>query len=302
MTAQTNLTERNQTGFYEAVADDVKREFIQFLSVAGHGKTSSLRTILQYCKKKHPDLVFKIFDVSVAWFHNAPVKYRQLVTREKLRAGKIANVCDCVYEIGSLSEEEQMYFVSEIVDRDYDYRYKMKIENPEELEKQPFIIYVWEEANIYFGSYSFRSNKPYTEIFKKVTSVGRNFRMRGFLIATAEVGEMSPSLRRRSKKIYGKIESESDLSKSRRRDKNREYQVTPKIMTMPKYHFLYDRGKDVYGPIQIPDAVNHVPEDYVIEPLVQQEPSQFNASWWIKFGAGAGITLLAIDWLLNYKW
>lgn len=284
--------------FYEAIADDVKREFIQLLSVAGHGKTSSLRTILQYCKDKHPDLTFKIFDCSLAWYHNAPVKYRQLVNERTLRSGQVQNVCDCVYEIGQLTEEQKRLFVATILQQDWQYRYNLKLENPGALEREPFIIYIWEEANIYFGSYSFRSNNPSTEVFKNVASVGRNFRMRGVLIATAEVGEISPSLRRRSKKIYGKVESESDLAKIRRRDKSRRYKVESQVMKMPKYHFLYDRGKDAYGPVRIPDAVDHTPEDYT--PVELSEPdmvkngevNQKRFNWWVTFLGSAFITFM----------
>lgn len=291
-----------QTDFYEGIADDITQVLIQLVSERGHGKSTSLRTIVDYCKKKHPELVFQIFDLSQSWWHCAPVEHRQHVTVENLNANKIQNIADCVYEIGALSQEDRRAFVGTVIQQHWNQRYRLKMENPEELKKLPWIIFVFEESNIYFGSYSLRTNDQFTPIFNDFISVGRNYKLGAFLVATAEVGEMSPSLRRRSRKIYGRVESESDLSKIRRRDKNRDVKVADLVMTMPRFHFIYE-GDRVYGPTQIPDVVKNTPKDYVIEPLVQPQPQsiQFDASWWIQFGIGAGIVALAVHWLINFK-
>ena len=292
----------SETRLYEAITDDIIQVLIQLVSERGHGKSTSLRTIVDYCKKKHPELVFQIFDLSQSWWHCAPVEHRQHVTVENLNANRIQNIADCVYEIGSLSQEDRRAFVGTVVKQHWDQRYRLKMENPDELKKLPWVIFVFEESNIYFGSYSLRTNDEFTPIFQDFVSVGRNYKLGAFLVCTAEVGEMSPSLRRRSRKIYGRVESESDLSKIRRRDKNREVKVSDLVMTMPRFHFIYD-GDRVYGPTKIPDIVTKTPTDYVDTPLVQpqtQTPT-FDASWWLKFGLGVGITASVIHWLLTFK-
>lgn len=289
--------------FYEAIADDITQVLIQLVSERGHGKSTSLRTIVDYCKKKHPELMFQIFDLSQSWWHCAPVEHRQHVTIENLNANKIQNITDCVYEIGSLSQEDRRAFVGTVVKQHWDQRYRLKMEDPEELKKLPWVIFVFEESNIYFGSYSLRKNDLFTPVFQDFVSVGRNYKLGAFLVCTAEVGEMSPSLRRRSRKIYGRVESESDLSTIRRRDKNRETKIADLVITMSRFQFIYE-GDRVYGPTKIPDIVTHTPQDYEVVPLVQSQPqgSGFDASWWIKFGTGIGITLLAVHWLMNYRW
>jgi len=297
MQTQTSLTERIQNDFYDKIAQDSKQALIQLVSEAGHGKTSSLRTIIDYCRKKHPDIVFKIFDVSQAWYHCAPTKWRQYVTVEKITNKQVVNIEDCVYEIGSLPPEIKRAFVGTIIGSDYERRYSAKMENKGSLNGFSTLVYIFEEANIYFGSYAMRRNDPYTSIFQNFVSVGRNYSQRGFLVATAEEGEISPSLRRRSRRIYGRLESQGDINRIKRKNK----ELADYLTRIPRYNFVYYADK-AYGPVRVPDAVNHVPEDYVVESQPQQEPSQFDASWWIKFGVGAGITLLAIDWLLNYKW
>jgi len=306
MNVQQLLNEN--TEFYDRIAKDSKQALIQMVSEAGHGKSSSLKTIVAYCKEKYPDIVFYVFDVSQTWYHNAPTKWRQYVTLDKIENKQVAQVYDCVYEIGELPDEIKRAFVGTIIGNEYQKRYELKLKTTqgteeeqrqakEEWSKVSSLVIICEEANIYFGSYAMRRNDPYTSIFQNFVSVGRNYKMRGFLVATAEEGEISPSLRRRSRRIYGRLESQGDINRIRRKDK----ELASYLTRIPKYNFVYYADK-AYGPVRVPDVVNHVPEDYVIEPLVQQEPSQFNASWWIKFGAGAGITLLAIDWLLNYKW
>jgi len=302
MQTQTSLTERIQNDFYDEVANDIKQSLIQLVSERGHGKSTGLKTIVEYCMKHHDDIIVKVFDVSLSWYHCAPVKYRQHVTIEKIEKHQITNIGNCVYELGSLPNEIRRAFVATIMQQDWQSRYEMKMNDPEQLEKQPWIVYIGEESNIYFGSYSFRANDAFTPVLQDFVSVGRNYLLSAFLVATVEESEIAPHLRRRTRKIYGRVQAENDLAKIRRRDKNRETKAAPLVMSMPRYHFIYDTGKQVYGPVHIPDVVNNVPTDYIIEPQPEEKESKFNASWWIKFGVGAGITLLAIDWLLNFKW
>ena len=272
--------------FYDKIASDSKQVLIQLVSEAGHGKTSSLRTIIDYCRKKHPDIVFKIFDVSQAWYHCAPTKYRQYVTRDRIAKGQVANIVDCVYEIGALSDEEKRAFVGTIIGLDYSKRYNDKMNGDGKLDNYFTLVYVFEESNIYFGSYSFRKNDQYSPMFQMFVSVGRNYKMRGFLVATAEIGEMAPSLRRRSRKIYGRLESEGDLAVVRRKNK----ELAQYLIEIPKYHFVYLSDKP-YGPVKVPDLVKNVPDDYVVQ-VVEVEKVSLNGGWWIRFLAALGIFIM----------
>lgn len=264
--------------FYDKIAEDVKKVLIQFVSEAGHGKSSSLRTIIQYCKKKHPDIRFIIFDVSQAWFHNAPVEYRQLVTRERVQQGLISNEYDTVYEMGSLSEAERRQFVGIVLQQIYQQRYQAKLED--KLDEYPYIVFVFEEANVYFGSYALRRNDEYTQVFQDFVSVGRNYKMRGFLVATAEVGEIAPSLRRRSRRIYGRLESQGDINRIKKKDKQLAHYLSTEI---PRFHFVYYADK-AYGPVRVPDLVDHEPVDFERTPVEPtQQGAQFDLKWWISF-------------------
>ena len=245
--------------FYEKIAQDSRQALIQLISEAGHGKTNAMRTVVEYVKEHQPDIEFVILDVSQAWYENAPVKYRQLVTREKIENYSVDyTVTDCVYEMGELSDVEKRLFVGLLVKYHYEKRYKAKLRG--ELEKEKYLVFVFEESNIYFGSYSFRRNDEYSGVFQNFVSVGRNYRMRGFLIATAEAGEMAPSLRRRSRKIYGRVESEDDLRVVRRKYKD----VAEYLKGSPKYTFVYISDKP-YGPVKTLPSGVHTPVDYEVK-------------------------------------
>lgn len=268
--------------FYEKIAKDSNQALITLLSEAGHGKSSSLRSIIGYIREHDPTIVWKIIDCAQAWYHNAPVKHRQLITRDKLYTHQYANIEDCVYEIGGLSDDEARVFLGELMKQDWDTRYKAKIEG--RLDKLPLIAYVIEEANIFFGPQSFRKNDEYTPIFQKFVSVGRNYKLRGFLVATGEMGEMAPSLRDRSRKIYGRIISERDSRVIRLKDRD----LAEYLKTSPKYTFVYYSDK-VYGPVKIPDSVKHVPVDYrvsvAVMPKLVEPPKPVNKWRWFIYGA-----------------
>jgi len=275
--------------FYEQISEDIKQTHIQFIAEAGSGKTSSLRTILQYCKDKNKDIVFKIFDISVAWWHKAPCEHRQEVTQDNLAT--LPNLEDCVYDIGLLDEIQQRYFVARIVQEDYLNRYFIEKNHPERLKKMPNIVYIFEECNIYFDSSSINRKDMPGDIFTKFLSVGRNFKLRGFLVATAEIGEVSTRIRRRSRKIYGKLISDSDLAGVKRKDKT----WVEKLENMPKYNFVYNVGRKFYGPFRIPDSVTHVPVDFVVKfnphdvvPMVV-EPEKVSKLKWFLIGIGSVI-------------
>lgn len=277
----TRLAEENR-GFYEEIAKDCKTSLIQFIGEAGIGKTSSLRTIIDYIKTRHPEIQFVIFDCSMAWFHNAPVKYRQLVTRERIQQGKITNEYDCVYEMGMLSEEEKRFFVGTVLQQHFNQRYEAKIKDGT-LNNFPHVCFIYEESNIYFGSYSFRRNDQFSQIFQMFVSVGRNYKMRGFLIATAEQGEISPSLRRRTRKIYGATISQGDIMTAKK------IGITIDISTLPKYTFHY------YGhTVKVPDLVSHEPEDFQRNQPVSQKQGNSGLEWLAGFLAPIVIFLLLL--------
>jgi len=122
------------------------------------------------------------------------------------------------------------------------------------------IVYVFEEANTYFDSYSLRKSDDHSAVLSDFVSVGRNFGLRGFLVVTAEAGELSPGFRRRATgRILGRVLNEYDLREICR---GRTY-MKDVFRKMPQYHWIYYHGgfSDVF---RILDTVQTTPTDFKI--------------------------------------
>jgi len=258
----------------DRIINDVHDVNIVLNAVNAHGKTSSLRTIIGRLKQQNPKAIVKIFDISQAWFHNAPVKRRQRITPEVLIDKRYLNVNDCVYEIGSLPPEYRRYFIAVIVGQDYQSRYNLGIDHPQAVADLPRIFYVFEEATNYFGSWSLKRKDESAPILYDFVTVGRNYGLRAFLVVNREIGSLSTDIRDTAPKILGHIEAKSDLRYYKSRDK-RVYEL---IKSMPKYHWVYCyRG--THGPFRIGDEVERVPDDYTyIQPRIAVEKDPF--PWW----------------------
>lgn len=239
---------------------DIYDFMIIFVSNRGHGKSSSLRHILQKLKEKDPNIIIKVFDISQSHYWTSPLKYRQLVTLTAIHRNVIANIGDCVYECGLLPEDDIRNFIASIVESDYRERYDFKLKYGDIAVKSlPYIIYCIEESNVAFDSYSLKRNDAASNYIQKFVSVGRNFNMSAFLCCTRMKGELSTEIRERSAIIMGKVNGPSELNNISKLA-SKEHRKLCKML--PKYHFTYSNSDPV--PFHIPDTVTETPEDYVI--------------------------------------
>lgn len=271
------------------IITDVQRRPIILLSDRGHGKSTSLMTIIQELKRKHPKVIVKVFDISQAWYHRAPLAHRQRITPEKLIRVDFHNREDCVYEIGSLPSDFRRIFVALIVNQDYKVRYEMGIRyGIESVRKLPLIIYIFEEASCYFGSYSLRKNDDYSPALNDFISVGRNYGLGAFMVVTAEMGELSPSLRRRSTRLIGQVSNDYDMRALNRKSKG----LGKKALKMPRFHWIYFNGEESEQ-FRIRDEVNSIPRDYTLAPKSAPLVIPENTPFKLTMGMVAGICLLA---------
>jgi len=271
--------------FYDEIFADIKRTHVIVNAEAGHGKSTSIKTLISELKKREPKIIIKVFDVSNVWFDNAPLKWRQRIDGDVLirflrGEHSFDNLPDCIYEMGDLGEDECRFFTAMIVKQDYESRravakqYGMKA-----VKDLPFVIYVFEEADMYFDSTGLNTKRDFqlmlenkegrfqlkvvnpAEKLRSFIKVGRNFGMRGLCIVTASVGELATKLRRRSKHIIGRIINDSDVREYNKKVKN----MGNLALQIERFHWLYYNGENVFGPFRIEDTVTQVPTDYVIE-------------------------------------
>ena len=205
----------------------------------GHGKTTLVKKLVESA----PEIVWKIFDVSQSWYHSAPVAYRMWVKPESTYK---ENVRNCVYELGQLSEADRRAFIAYIIGQDYDARYMgVFIDGPEVIEKIPLIVYIIEESNVIFNSYSLNKTDEAGDIFRPgeilrdFISVGRNYGLNGVFVTTASMGELSTRIRRRASLLMGQVLGGSELGAIRRRA-NKE--TVEKVKTLKRFEFVYWNG------------------------------------------------------------
>jgi len=181
-----------------------------------------------------------------------------------------ANINDCVYEMGLLTEELRRFFVAMIIKQDYDSRYAMAERyGTDAVNKLPRIVYFFEESDCYFDSASLNKRDEASEKLRDFIKVGRNFGLRGFCICTAEVGELGTKLRRRSKHLIGKIISDSDQRFFNKKVKK----MGDLALTIPRFHWIYYNGEYVSPePFNIPDLVTETPQDYKIAEITKSYP------------------------------
>ena len=247
----------------ERISEDIEEFPIVLIAKRGHGKSSSLKTILKRIIEDRElngeSLILKVFDISQSWYWNSPTKYRQRVTLDTIKSGRVENIGDCSYEIGELSKDDRRSFVASILSQDYTERYQLGIRyGADTLKGLPLILYIFEEASTYFDTYSLRRSDIASKILNDFISVGRNYGLNGVFVVNRMNGELSTGVRERSALLIGRISGDGELSSLRRSTNKRVRELAQSI---PKYHWVYFSGYES-EPFRVRDEVNHRPEDY----------------------------------------
>jgi hypothetical protein len=250
-----------ETELYSRMAEDICRLPIVVLSERGHGKSSSVKTVMKRIKEQRgEEVIFKVFDISQTHYHTSPVKYRQFIEVDGILSNKAENIGSCVYEIGRMKKEDRRVFIASIIGSDYKERYDFKIKYGEmSLSSLPVIIYVIEEANRIFDSYSLRKGDKASEILNDFISVGRNFGLNALFVCTRSTGELSTAIRERSAFLLGRIKGASELNTISRLT-SRETRVW--IKRLPRFHFIYFNGL-LSEPTHIKDEVKTTPQTWI---------------------------------------
>jgi len=259
------------------VLDDLKRTHIIVNAEAGHGKSSAVRSLVHEIKQSEPKTIIKVFDIIAVWWNKAPLPHRQKITFQMMKnyieSGgtqfDFMNINDCVYEIGDLSDEFRKYFISLIIQQDFKSRKKTMEDHGEEtIKKLPRIIYIFEEADIYFKSSFLNSSHNSAQIISEFVKTGRNLGMRGICIVTAAVGELGTKLRRRSKHLIGKIISDSDQNAYNKLKKwkteNGKVGLGDMVCKMALYHWIYYNG-EMSQPFKFDYHVFPAPKDFIVK-------------------------------------
>lgn len=265
------------SGVTKQIYSDMTELLITCLAINGHGKSSMMRNLVESAE----DVIFKVFDVSQVWFHSSPMKHRIRVRQEHLY-GFVPNLEDCVYELGLLTESERRWFIAHIIGEDYALRYAaVEAEGLGIIDQIKPIIYIIEEANTVFKSASLNKEDDAGSVLRDWVSVGRNYGLRGILIATGSAGELATRVRERSSLLLGRLLGRRDVTAVRQRaGKN----VVERTKRLGRFEWIYWNGVASDKFKSQPYASENVPVDYVIEepepePELDVQPVEDLGSW-----------------------
>ena len=278
---------------------EAKKSNIMITGLTGSGKTRLAWAHTNELMKAGFQVI--VIDPVSVW-RDSPIPYTvkiTLQTRVDLR--EIMETKSVVFDISRLLIANQLEFLDMIsrylftarVDRAYPKQTMLVIE-----EASTFIKYLRTEVaqNIYRLAFTGRNyGIRLTYIDPRLNSIPAEFR---FLAGQQFHGYANEvNILNKIKRLYGKQWEQTMKVLQVGEFIKIQAGKDPHKIKVPLYH---SKTKPIEITEKVPDSVKHVPEDHMVE--VPKKIDQFDASWWIKFGAGAGITLLAIDWLLNYKW
>lgn len=205
----------------------------------GNGKTTTIKAIVDQIRKQHPETIFKVFDMSMAWLENAPLKYRQVVSAESILNDTTKNIGDCAY-ILNLDDNDKISFIASIIKSDLNERKALALTfGLDVVDSLPWIIYIVEEVNEIFSSGALRGKNPTAQGLREFLSIGRNFNTNLIGITTASSGEVSPKLRRKAEYLCGVLNSASDINEIR---KVEGYDYLEKVQALGKYEYLYSNN------------------------------------------------------------
>ena len=259
------------TKHFDLLIEDLKRKILVNLGEPGHGKTVGTKDIVY--RVKQLGWIVKVFDISLAWRYNSPIeKYQKVVNPEIYR-----NLDDCIYDIALLGPDERRNFIASIIKQDWTIRYLGIDADPDYLDYEKPILYVFEEGNSYFSSRSVNRADEAGSIFTDFISARRNYKQSAIIVATAVSGEVATKFRRRCNFLSGKIMGEEE----RRYLKNgTSKRFMEKASVLRRQRFIYYGGGEVLNPFKFtyreygtPEIIEiTVDEPVLLVPVEQSEP------------------------------
>jgi len=297
------VEEAKSDNHLDLLLTDLIRKILICMGEPGHGKTVTVKDLV-YHAKQHGWIV-KIFDISLAWRYNAPVEHYQKVVNPEL----YRNMDDCIYDIAMLSPNERRELIASIIKQDWIIRYLGIDADPDYLSYEPQTLYIFEEGNSYFDSYSLNRKDAAGAILTDFISARRNYKQSAVIVATAVSGEVATKFRRRCNFLSGKIMGEEE----RRYLKNgtsRGFMEKASILGLRE--FIYYGSREIKQPFSFTYRDYPTPEitevkldepTVIVEEednVVVDEPKKgIPLIWWILFLLVSGTLFLVIQGMHN---
>ena len=224
------------------IIDDLSRKALVVAGEAGHGKSSIVKSIVDVAKRR--GYMVKVFDLSLAWWHNSPLSYR-VAARDW---GSPVNQGDTVYDMASMTSQDRRNLVSRMIYEDWQPRYEGLLDDENYVNKIPRGLMVFEEGNTYFDSSSLNRKDWSAQVFHDFISTRRNYNLDAILVTTRVQGEVSPKIRNRCNYLLAKLMGQEERSYI---TKATSKEIVERSLSLPRYKFLYYGSEPILKPFGV---------------------------------------------------
>lgn len=277
---------------FNLILSDLEIKPLFLVGGRGSGKTTLAKFLLKLAKEQGGETVdIRCFDPSVAWWHNAPLKNRQIIDGSLSYTDKP----DTLYAIGKLTKDQVREFFIRLIGGWFYHRHDGLLSDAGFLSVMPLSLPVLEEAQ----DITKKSKQP--DIIAKWINEGRNFKMSAIL-CTQRPAEIDTSIIERCNLLVGYVEGHRNKQKIEGATSTKFMKALKKVGS-GSYEFVYYNGEvyegvkgdDLYYPSPM-DLVSDTKENELSNTVYQHpqvEPQMISPWWFIAFILMAG-TLLSL--------
>jgi len=255
-------------GVPPVVLDDLRLKTLVVAGEPGNGKSTIVKVITEAAMRRGYEV--KCFDISLAWYHNSPLKHRVSVRDW----GSPRNEANTLYDMAPLTSQDRRNLVSRMIYEDWAPRYDYMLDNPNAVESMPRKLIILEEGNTFLDASSLNRKDWTAQVFQDFISTRRNYGLDMIIVATRVSGEISPKIRNRCNYLASRLMGKEERNYIER-STSREF--VDKALKLPRYKFVYSGSEQVLTPFGVEPPVFGSPEDlqpWMPDPPLIRQPRQ----------------------------
>ena len=239
-------------GVPPVVLDDLRLKTLVVAGEPGNGKSTIVKVITEAAMRRGYEV--KCFDISLAWYHNSPLKHRVSVRDW----GSPKNEANTLYDMASITSQDRRNLVSRMIYEDWAPRYEYMLDNPNAVDSLPRKLVILEEGNTFLDASSLNRKDWTSQVFQDFISTRRNYGLDLIIVATRVSGEISPKIRNRCNYLLSRLMGKEERNYI---EKSTSKEVVEKALKLPRYKFVYSGSEQVLSPFSVEPQNFGSPQD-----------------------------------------
>lgn len=218
----------------DRVIDEMGLRPLLVVGTSRAGKTVMVKTLVQRLRDRGVRQIM-VFDPSLAWFTDAPLKYRRVCRVASDKDFRAAAIYNCVYDVSKIIGDDRGNAIKDVVEREYESRVDRRRVSGDAPTSFPFNVTVLEEAQTLFRKFGMYGTRIYDWV-----SMGLNFNMSG-VYTTQRPAEVPTEIIERCNLLVGYVDGHRNMEKLRGAT-NPEFMATVKTIKQGSHEFAYYDG------------------------------------------------------------